>query len=91
MRYYNRKWGGGGNERETWGIGQERRYEFHLHTQEDQDFSATATATHLITDKISESRSVDLANNVMGNHYLRDVRPWFTMSYASQDHIFHIH
>ena len=53
--------------------GQERRQDFQLHTQEGQDFSAAAAAAHLITYKSSESRSVDLANNGMGNHYLRDV------------------
>ena len=53
--------------------GQERRQDFQLHTQEGQDFSAAAAAAHLITYKSSESRSVDLANNGMGNHYLRHV------------------
>jgi hypothetical protein len=38
-----------------------------------QDFSANAAAGHLITHKSSESRSVDLTNNGMVNHYLRDV------------------
>ena len=52
---------------------QERRQEFQLHTQEGQDFSAPAAAAHLITHKSTESRSVDLASNGMGNHYLRDV------------------
>ena len=44
-----------------------------LHTQEGQDFSASAAAAHLIAYMRSESRSVDLVNNGMGNHYLRDV------------------
>ena len=51
----------------------ERRREFKLHTQEGQDFSVTATASHLNTHKSSESRSVDLTNNGIGKHYLRDV------------------
>ena len=59
--------------RETMTTGQERRQEFQLHTQEDQDFSVTAVVPHLITYKSSESRSGDLVNNGMGNHYLRDV------------------
>ncbi len=59
--------------RETWQNEQERREEFQLHTQEGQDFSAAAAAAHLITHKSSESRSVDLTNNSMVNHYLRDV------------------
>ena len=59
--------------RETMATGQERRQDFQLHTQEGQDFSAAAAAANLITYKSSESRSVDLANNGMGNHYLRHV------------------
>ena len=55
----------------------ERREEVQLHTQEGQDFSETTTTDHLITHKSSESRSVDLTNVVMVNHYvihyLRDV------------------
>ncbi len=43
--------------------GEEIGPEFQLHTQEGQDFSATA----------AESRHVDLTNNGMVNHYLRDV------------------
>ena len=53
--------------------GQERRQDFQLHTQEGQDFRTAAAAAHLITYKSSESRSVDLANNGMCNHYLSDV------------------
>jgi hypothetical protein len=46
---------------------------FHLHTQEGQDFSAAAAAAYLITHMSSESRTMDLTNNGMVNHYLRDV------------------
>ena len=53
--------------------GQERRQDFQFHTQEGQDFRTATAAAHLITYKSSESRSVDLANNCMGNHYLRHV------------------
>jgi len=52
---------------------QERREEFQLPTQEGQEFSAAAAAAHLITYKSSESQNVDLTNNDMVNHYLRDV------------------
>jgi hypothetical protein len=38
-----------------------------------QDFSTDSAAGHLITHMSSESRSVDLTNNGMVNHYLRDV------------------
>ncbi len=43
------------------------------HSQEGQDFGAAATASRLITHKCSETRSLDLTNNGMGNHYLKDV------------------
>ncbi len=58
---------------EKWRMRQERRWEFQLHSQEGQDFSAAAAAARLITHKSSESRSLDLTNNGMGNHYLTDV------------------
>ncbi len=59
--------------RETWWNEQERSLgqEFQLHIQEFQDFSSGVA--HLITHKSSESRNVDLTNNGMVNHYLRDV------------------
>ena len=44
-----------------------------LHSQEGQSFSADTVADQLITYKSSESRSMDLTNNGMGNHYLKDV------------------
>ena len=44
-----------------------------LHTQEGQDFNTAAAAAQLITHKSSESRTVDLTNNGMVNHCLRDV------------------
>jgi hypothetical protein len=34
-----------------------------LHSQEGQDFSEAVSAPRLITDKSSESRSLDLTNN----------------------------
>ena len=59
--------------REKWGIREERREDFHLHSQEGQDFSAVTTVYQLITHKSSESRSVDLTSDGTDNHYLRDV------------------
>ncbi len=61
------------NGGEKWWIRQDRWWEFQLHSQEGQDFSAAAAASRLITHKGSESRSLDLTNNGMGNHYLTDV------------------
>ena len=59
----------------------------HLHTQEDQDFSATVPVDQLIVDKSSESRSVDLTNNGMDNDYLRR-RPWFhTVFHTTVHHL----
>ena len=51
----------------------ERTWAFQLHSQEGQDFSAAAAASRLIVHQCSESRSLDLTNNGMGNHYLTDV------------------
>jgi hypothetical protein len=76
--------------REKWGIQQERTWEFHLHSQQDQDFSTTSGAAQLITQMSSQVRSVDLTNNGMGNHYLRDVDHGSTLSYTTQDRIFHV-
>jgi len=45
----------------------------------------------LITQKISESQSVDLTNKDMGNHCLRDVHHAFTLHHAQEDRIFDIH
>jgi hypothetical protein len=59
--------------REKWGIRQERRWEFQLHSLEDQDFTGSSFASRLTTHKSRGSRSLDLTNNSMGNHYLRDV------------------
>ena len=59
--------------REKWGIRQERRLEFQFHRHQVQDFSAAAVAAQLIPHMSSESRSVDLTSNGIGNHYLRDV------------------
>jgi hypothetical protein len=58
---------------EKWWIRQERWWEFQLHSQEGQDFSVAAASSRLITHKSSESRSLDLTNNGMDNHYLTDV------------------
>ena len=57
-----------------------------LHTQEDQDFSTTATV-QLITHKSSESRTVDLTNNEMDNHYLRDVDHGSTFFRVTGQHL----
>ena len=46
---------------------------FQFHTQEGQDFSEVASVVHLITHTSSESRIVDLTNNGIVNHYLRNV------------------
>ncbi len=54
-------------------IRQERRWEFQLHSQEDQDFSVVETASRQITEKSNQSRNLDLTNNGMDNHYLTDV------------------
>ena len=67
--------------------GQERRQDFLLHTPEGQDFSAVATEAPLITYKSSECRSVDLANNGMGNHYLRDVDHGSTVLLVTGQHL----
>ena len=56
-----------------WRNEEERKKEFQLHTQEGQDFSVAAAAAHLITHMSSESPTMDLTNNGMVNHYLRDV------------------
>jgi hypothetical protein len=56
--------------REKWGIRQERRWEFRIHSQEGQDFSVSTTSVQFITHKRKincESRSVDLTNNGMVN------------------------
>ena len=58
-----------------------------LHTQEGQDFSTDAAATQLITHKSSESRTVDLTNNGMGNHYLRDVDHGSTVLRVTGHHL----
>jgi hypothetical protein len=56
---------------EKWWIRQERRLEFQLHSQEDQDFSATADVSRLITHKSSESRSLDLTNYIRSSGGVR--------------------
>ena len=63
---------------------------FQIHSQEDQEFSTVVDVVELITHKSSESRIVDLENNGIVNHYLRDV-DHVSHCLSSQDHIFHIH
>ena len=48
-------------------------------SQDSQDFSAAAVASTLITEKSSESQSVDVTNKGMVNRYLRV----FTMFHTS--------
>ena len=58
---------------QKWWFGRRGDWISQLHTQKGQDFRTSAAAAQLITHKSSESRTVDLTNNGMGNHYLRDV------------------
>ena len=47
--------------------------EMGVPSQEGKDFRTSVAAAQLNTHKTTESRSVDLTNNGMVNHYLRDV------------------
>ncbi len=56
----------------------ERRWEFRIQSQEDQELVTAATTTSIITENISEYQILDVTNKVMVNRYLRS----FTMFYT---------
>jgi hypothetical protein len=59
-------------------IREERRGEFRIQSQEDQELVAAAAAASLITENNSEYQILDVTNKVMVNRYLRV----FTMFYT---------
>ena len=58
---------------QKWGFGESGIESSEIQSPECQELSVSPAATTLITEMRSETPKVDLANKVMGNHYLSDV------------------
>ena len=62
-----------------------------IQSQECQELSAAAAAAALIPEMSSETPKVDLANKVMGTHYLSDVENRSALHRDQPDRIFDMH
>jgi hypothetical protein len=61
-----------------------------IQSQEDQELGSPAAAPNLISQTSGVTQSVDLTNQGMGNHYLRDVQDDFALQCVQEDRIFDI-
>ena len=61
-----------------------------IQSQEVQELGSPAAAPTLISQTSGVMQTVDLTNQGLGNHYLRDVQDVFTLECVEEDSIFDI-
>jgi hypothetical protein len=58
-----------------------------IQSQEDQELGRPATAATHIPQTSGVTQSVDLTNQGLGNHYLRDVHGFYTVVYVRKPYL----